>query len=311
MGRVFISHSVRDQVYADKIKERLIENGHIVDNVSNGISAGDNITERLNDLLKAANIVVVLFSKDSISSKYVNYEYNFAHGYSYVRNNYNIVPVLIDDATIPISLQTKLYLKFDTKSVEKSVSTIVDEVNRTLGVQSATKDKKEEIAKKVESNIAEYLDEPLKDLKKKELGFLTKSYSLYFISFCFLIGAAAFAFYNYICVLPKNDDINQEISMIIITLIISSLFVAISKFCFTLGKSFMVESLRNSNRIHAIGFGRFYLKVNSDEVEWSEVKDAFQYWNIDSGSSFVNQNSKEYDPEIISKIAEIANIIKK
>lgn len=132
---------------------------------------------------------------------------------------------------------------------------------------------------------------------------------MYVLSFLFLVSAVGFSIYNYVVNRSISLSVNNDLFIFAMTVIVASTLVALSKFCFTLGKSFMVESLRNSNRIHAISFGRFYLKVNKENIEWSDIKDAFQYWNIDSGSSFTSQSSKEYDPDVLSKIVEISKVI--
>lgn len=64
----------------------------------------------------------------------------------------------------------------------------------------------------------------------------------------------------------------------------------------------MVESLRNSDRIHAISFGEFYLKAYQEKADWKEIKEAFQHWNIDGGSSFNSQNANDFDPKIFKNI---------
>jgi len=84
----------------------------------------------------------------------------------------------------------------------------------------------------------------------------------------------------------------------------------IIKTSFAIAKSFMVESLRNSDRVHAIKFGEFYLKTFGSEVRWQELKDAFQHWNIDLGSDFVKQNVKDFDPDILTKLVSALKLVK-
>ena len=74
----------------------------------------------------------------------------------------------------------------------------------------------------------------------------------------------------------------------------------------------MVESIRNSDRAHAIRFGKFYLQLYKDNFEWRELKDVLQNWNIDSGSAFNSLDSKDITPvklsDIISSFKEGKNI---
>ena len=92
-------------------------------------------------------------------------------------------------------------------------------------------------------------------------------------------------------------------------LISMGLRIAIAKFSFTLGKSYMVESLRNADLSHAIPFGEFYLKSFGANSDWSELKEAFQHWNIDSGSVFSEQQSADFDPKLIETASTLAKVM--
>lgn len=99
------------------------------------------------------------------------------------------------------------------------------------------------------------------------------------------------------------------IELAISAVIVIGLLVALAKYAFTLGKSFMVEALRNADRRHAISFGEFYLRAFGANADWKEVKDAFQHWNIDKGSHFLGQNNAEFDPQIFNLAIEIAKAV--
>lgn len=73
----------------------------------------------------------------------------------------------------------------------------------------------------------------------------------------------------------------------------------------------MVESLRNSDRGHAISFGEFYLRVYADKADWREVKEVLQHWNIDKGSQFTTHNSAEFDPKLMEQAIKIGQILAK
>lgn len=77
--------------------------------------------------------------------------------------------------------------------------------------------------------------------------------------------------------------------------IISGFAIAISRFLYMLGKSFMVEAIRCSDRAHAIALGRLYLKLFGNKFKWSELRDVLQSWNIDNGSAFRNLDSKDIE----------------
>ena len=77
---------------------------------------------------------------------------------------------------------------------------------------------------------------------------------------------------------------------------------------FTLAKSFMVEAIRCTDRIHAISFGLFYISAFDEKVTRDEVMKIFSNWNIDNGAtSFRSQTSEDYDP----KLHELLGLLKK
>jgi len=89
------------------------------------------------------------------------------------------------------------------------------------------------------------------------------------------------------------------------SIVVIGLLGACSKYAFTLGKSFMSESLKSADRMHAISFGKFYLKVYGSDATWPELKEVFQHWNIDRSSSFSSQTTAEFDPKIIESMLEL------
>jgi hypothetical protein len=93
------------------------------------------------------------------------------------------------------------------------------------------------------------------------------------------------------------------------SLIVLALLVAMARFWFVIGKSCMVESIRNSNRRHAISFGQFYLRAFRDQVTWADAKDAFRTWNIDIGSSFLKQNADDIDPQLLEHVEGLLSAI--
>ena len=107
----------------------------------------------------------------------------------------------------------------------------------------------------------------------------------------------------------SNSNIYSLIEVIFLGAISVGIILAIAKLAFTLGKSYMVESLRSADRSHAISFGEFYLKSYGNDSEWSELKEAFQHWNIDSGSVFSDQKTADFDPKMIETAMALAKLM--
>ncbi len=109
--------------------------------------------------------------------------------------------------------------------------------------------------------------------------------------------------------LIANLSWQEVVRTIASSLIVIALLSGMARFAFIMGKSFMVEAIRNNNRRHAITFGQFYLKAFRQNITWPETRDAFRSWNIDIGSSFLTQNPEDIDPQLIQSIVAIVNAV--
>lgn len=173
---------------------------------------------------------------------------------------------------------------------------------------------KVQMRKSIENEGFKYLDNTIAELKDKEKSNKCKSYFCYTLTFLSLTGMMIFTLlrFSYINKDTFLDSISSQIVMCIGLVITFGVMIAVSRFLFLLGKSFMVESIRNSDRAHAIRFGKFYLQLYKDNFEWRELKDVLQNWNIDSGSAFNSLDSKDITPvklsDIISSFKEGKNI---
>ena len=94
-------------------------------------------------------------------------------------------------------------------------------------------------------------------------------------------------------------DLCSNIFISIHNVVILTVFAALSRLSFILGKSFMVEAIRNGDRIHAISFGKFYIQAYGKQASRQEIREVLGEWNIDKGSSFHTQDAKEIDPNIL------------
>jgi hypothetical protein len=59
--------------------------------------------------------------------------------------------------------------------------------------------------------------------------------------------------------------------------------------------SYVKEALKNADRRHAINYGKFYLESYGAAADWSQIKEAFEHWNIDgsNATSKPDKNQKE------------------
>lgn len=88
-------------------------------------------------------------------------------------------------------------------------------------------------------------------------------------------------------------------------LIIVSLFCAFAKHAYNIGNAYMHESLKRSDRMHAINFGKFYLEVYGSDVSQNDMKSIFENWNMDSDSAFTKIRKTDFEPKFVNKLVEV------
>lgn len=90
-----------------------------------------------------------------------------------------------------------------------------------------------------------------------------------------------------------------------------ALFAALSKYAYLFSNSSMSESLKNSNRRHAINFGKFYLETYGTAADWAQVKEAFEHWNIDGPNGFAPVGDGAFDLTALEKTAAAIEKLRK
>lgn len=71
----------------------------------------------------------------------------------------------------------------------------------------------------------------------------------------------------------------------------------------------MSEALKSSDRIHAIQFGKFFLRAYGSKANSTEIREVFQHWNIDRTSTFSSLDAAQIDPQIVSMVVQIVSAI--
>ncbi|MEJ2763641.1 hypothetical protein VV869_06625 [Photobacterium sp. MCCC 1A19761] len=169
----------------------------------------------------------------------------------------------------------------------------------------------EESRKQIESKSQNYVNTALTGLESKENNFhwLSKMWSgvgaLSIV--CGVIFMIASTFYG--AEIFHNSQGFTWTYFLYITfrgLVVVAMFVALARYAFIFSNSYMHESLKNSERRHAINFGKFYLEAYGANASWDQVKDAFQHWNISSDSAFTKKNTTEFDPKIMENVVELS-----
>ncbi len=172
----------------------------------------------------------------------------------------------------------------------------------------------EESRKKIESTSKDYVSDTLSALDRKEAQFhlISKIWSV--------IGAVSLAagllFFGYVTissfVIIPNPVTWEFITFSIVKgLIAVALFAALARYAFLFSNSYMREALKNADRRHAINFGKFYLESYGAAADWTQIKEAFEHWNIIGSNAFSKSEDTQLDVTALEKIAAIIEKISK
>lgn len=330
---IFISYSHADNEFALKLSSVLESDGYDVF-IDNKIPIGNNIYKDIGKGIAKADAVIVVISKNSNKSHFVANETismlsfldrgrmplvipvvlgrgtSLPEGLN--RFNYIVVPYENEiDNNVSAELEYTVHgvrVNLD-KSLEKDA---IEKIRLILAAheEKIKKDEQERKAtdEKVKTGLSKYIDDVFSNLKEHEKTNKIFAFCLYSISVITLITTIFIATQFFTKEAEYTDNITVLVVYGAVYLFIIIILISLSKLLFTLAKSFMVEAIRCSDRIHAISFGKFFLDAYGSEASREEVLKAFSSWNIDNGNtSFRNQSSDDYDP----KINELINILKK
>ncbi len=325
---IFISYSHVDNEFAFKLSSTLESDGYDVF-IDNKIPIGNNIYKDIGKGIAKADAVIVIISPNSINSSFVANETVSMLSFLDKGRLPLVIPIVLGkDTPLPIDLHRFNYIviPYDEKSSETiaSESSLRLKLNKSLEEdaiekirlivaahdEKLKKDKQErkESEEKVKIELSKYIDDVFVNLKDNEKRNKKFAFWLYLISIISLVATIIIAVLFFA---KEQSSTTNTISIItygIVCLFITIILISLSKLLFTLAKSFMVESIRCSDRIHAISFGKFFLDAYGADASRDEVLKAFSSWNIDNGkTSFRNQSGDDYDPRIF----EILNLLKK
>lgn len=82
--RIFVSHAYQDHALVGAVEQTLRKHGIvtardvIIVDSQQGIQAGENLRERIKNLIRSASKVVIIVSDNSVESQWVNYEAGMA-----------------------------------------------------------------------------------------------------------------------------------------------------------------------------------------------------------------------------------------
>ena len=226
----------------------------------------------------------------------------------------NLIQKLNSDLTDQKELYERSLEDFKTDQDAKIVAAV------TAKLQEDEEKRKDETAN-IDAAVSVKLD-PIKEA----LGWRT-IWMHWVAGFCFVIGAGALvyalclllqdmnyytnSFFGRYFYMTNNCSSTTEVIIRSTRLVAGVLILAaLAKFFYSLGKSFMHEAVKCSDRIHAINFGQFFLKAFPTPKTHQERKDIFSEWNMENRSAFHDLKTRDIDPRMIELVSAISSAIK-
>jgi hypothetical protein len=123
--RIFISYSRIDSAIADRISAALQDDGHQIWKWDETLKPGDNIAKKTSEGIRKADVFLLIVSENSLASKWVMHEFSTLALSEISRRELRIIPVLIDQSTVPSYLLSYFYLDI-SKDIEGGIAKLVE-----------------------------------------------------------------------------------------------------------------------------------------------------------------------------------------
>ena len=232
----------------------------------------------------------------------------------YAQNNSfkAVLPILIKPTDLPSDISNLLYLN----CIDKTPELIASEISRSIlqidGRNIAEKEKVAERIEKINISIGDYIEPILVGLKMRESKLRKIANTWNFLGYIAIILGIITSIT--LVVIDTQSHIEIELQRVLYLAIKGAilliLLITSSKYAFSLSKSYMNESLKNADRMHAIEFGKFYIKVFESSINPNDFKEIFQNWNLSKDSSFSSISADNFDPKFADTIVKLLETMK-
>jgi TIR domain-containing protein len=108
----FISHSAKDKPFVRKLAADLVASGVKVWLDEQRILVGDSIPEKIAQGLAESDFFLIVVSQNSVASSWVKRELSNALVHEIERRKVTVMPIKLDEAPMPESINDKLYADF-------------------------------------------------------------------------------------------------------------------------------------------------------------------------------------------------------
>lgn len=162
----------------------------------------------------------------------------------------------------------------------------------------------QENRERLDRTSKKYVEDALTSLHRQETKFHTISENWSAVGAgALIVGLVFFAFITLSSWLTLPATITWEFIVFSVAkgLVAVSLLGALARYSFLFSNSYVREALKNADRGHAINFGKFYLESYGAAADWSQVKEAFEHWNISGSNAFSRSAEVQFDTASMEK----------
>ncbi|MGE6159971.1 magnesium transporter MgtE N-terminal domain-containing protein [Aeromonas salmonicida] len=200
------------------------------------------------------------------------------------------------------------------KSIESSF--VKRELELKDSIRQLQDEYQKQVQEKIELKVPEFVKFAVDVLEKKENEFSKKSKNWNLegsialgLAILSAIGALIYGGIAFHSAAKENIDWFFFSFLLLKGLIVVTLFGAWAKHAYNLGNAYMHESLKRSDRMHAINFGKFYLEVYGNNVSQSDMKAIFENWNLNSDSAFTKVETSNFEPKIVEQVTQMITAV--
>jgi hypothetical protein len=302
----------RDYALFRNLSFRLRERGHEL--VQDDIDFGKDNEFSFRRALNTAEIIIPVITMNSLNYKLYYSELIQLRNYASHSQNKLVIPIVgtgVDLNELPEALLSINVIKLEGESgkeLDSVVRRIDESINSFLGKKLASDEKAQEIKEKIEYTAPTYILQTINELTNREGYQKHIAFFWYLLGFLAIIGGVVISVWfanSGLTAFEGKENWSLAVFYTLKSLFIIILLIAASKYCFSLAKSYMSESLKIADRIHAISFGKFYLQVFNKQIDPGEIKEIFRDWNINNQANNFTSQTSDFDPRLLEKITEI------